>query len=263
MADVSFAEIKQQVSIDRVVPMLGLPLKKSGNQLRGVCPVCKSGNERALVITPEKGVFYCFTSRKGGDVIALVAHIRGLPVREAAIEIQRHFGGTVPPDAGTVPGTVTGTVGTIPQEKEKAGLNPLTYLMVEHESVQRLGVEPITARFFESGYAPRGTMRGRYLVPVHSRKGVLLAYCGIATETEASPRLLFPSNLDPATEIFNAHRVEAGDLFVCRDILQAVLAHQNGVTNVVSFLTESISAQQLEQLSSLMDEQGCETVEIM
>lgn len=37
---------------------------------------------------------------------------------------------------------------------------------------------------------------------------------------------------------------------------------EGGVDNVVAFLAESISAQQLEMLASLMDERLCETVEL-
>lgn len=35
-----------------------------------------------------------------------------------------------------------------------------------------------TAELFESGYAPKGVLRGRYAVPVKSRTGELLAYAG-------------------------------------------------------------------------------------
>jgi DNA primase len=47
-----------------------------------------------------------------------------------------------------------------------------------------------------------------------------------------------------------------------RDPLDVLLAHQNGIENVVAFLTETMSAQQLEMLSGLMDEARCDTVEL-
>ena len=55
---IEFIELKQRVSIERAAEMLGIKLKASGAQLRGACPVCKEGGERAFVITPGKGLYY-------------------------------------------------------------------------------------------------------------------------------------------------------------------------------------------------------------
>ena len=51
-------------------------------------------------------------------------------------------------------------------------------------------------------------------------------------------------------------------MHLVRDPLEVLRAHENGVENVVAFLTESVTAQQLEMFSSLMDEKECETVSI-
>src|SRR6202161_3463406 len=72
-----FAAIKAAVSFGQVVSMLNLNGKQHNHQWRGPCSACNSGGERALVITEGKG-FYCFASKKGGDQIALVAHIRDI-----------------------------------------------------------------------------------------------------------------------------------------------------------------------------------------
>ena len=42
-----------------------------------------------------------------------------------------------------------------------------------------------------------------------------------------------------------------------------LLAYENGVENVVSFLTETIQLLQLEMLASLMDQRDCYSVEII
>lgn len=41
-------------------------------------------NERIVVITPTRGLFYCFDAKVGGDCLALVQHITGLEVQDAA-----------------------------------------------------------------------------------------------------------------------------------------------------------------------------------
>jgi len=112
------------------------------------------------------------------------------------------------------------------------------------------------------GYAPKGTMRARVLVPCHDRAGVLRAYCGIATNPETSPRFLFPDNFRPEMHIWNAHRVIDGDdLYVCRDVVEALGAMQNGIENAVAFLAP-ITAHMLEMLAALCDEKKVETIQL-
>lgn len=75
-----------------------------------------------------------------------------------------------------------------------------------------------------------------------------------------SPTLTFPNGFQPADIIFNAHRIAEGELYLVRDPLQVLTAYESGIENVVSFLTEAISAQQLEMLASLLGEFKCESV---
>jgi DNA primase len=263
MPYIDFADLKSRITIVQAAEWLALALKPSGNQQRGPCPVCNTGGDRALVITPERGLFYCFPAKVGGDLIKLVAHVKACSQNEAAQLIQTQFGGTVPIGPARAPGTVPYRSSTAPQN-QKAGLNPLPYLEPEHPAIQGLGISSATAAAFGSGYAGKGVLRGRYAVPVHDKDGALLAYVGIAVAKEQSPRLLF-HNFDPGSTIFNANRLaEGGDLFVCRDPLQVLLAVESGVApeSVVAFLTDGIAAQQLEMLAALMDEKKTEPAQL-
>jgi hypothetical protein len=260
MSYIDFAELKAKVSITDVLSMLNIDLqrfKQHGDQLRGACPIHGGDNPRGFVITPAKGLWFCFSGCGGGDVIALVAKVRRLSTKDAADWIAQ--GGTV---THTVPVTVTGnSSGTVPQN-EKGALKPLDYLLPEHEAVQALGISAGTAAAWESGYAPKGIMRGRYAVSLKSKDGTLVAYVGIAVSEEQSPHLHFPNGFEPQSLIFGADRATAGGLTLVRDPLQAIIAAQSGIENVIAFLTPAISAQQLEQLASLMDEKGCEHIEL-
>ena len=122
-----------------------------------------------------------------------------------------------------------------------------------------LGVEASTFEAFGAGYAPKGILRGRLAIPIHSREGVLLAYCGRTVKNE-SPMLLFPSGFDPHSTIFNAHRVTEGELYLVRDPLDVLKASESGIENVICLLTDGITPQQLEQISSLMDQKHCDTL---
>lgn len=255
MAFIDFQELKGRVDIRSACSFLQLDLKESGAQLRGPCPACQSNRPRSLVVTPKKGAAYCFSAKQGGDIIWLTSHIRGVSAKEAAHLLDQQFGGTV-----QVPGNSTST-GTVPIDRSKEReMQPLSYLQADHEKVVGLGVLSDTAEYFQCGHAPKGIMRGKLTIPVHNREGRLLGYCGRSYD---SGELSFPTGFKPEEHIFNAHRVTEGDLFLTRDPLEVLLAHENGVENVVSFLTETYNPLQLEMLASLMDACSCYSVEII
>jgi DNA primase len=255
MSYLDFAAIKAANPIEAVAERLGLALKKRGEQLRGPCPVCQSGGDRALVVTPSKAAFYCFAGRAGGDAISLVAHLHGLPPKEAAHWIS---GEAAPAGAARTE--------TVPNERKGHGerrlLQPLTYLEAEHPSLKALGLAAETLQRIGAGYAPKGILRGRLAIPIHDRDGALVAYAGRAVSAEQEPKLAFPSGFDPEAQFFNAHRLEAGELTLTRDPLEALLAMQAGIDNVVALLTGTATAGQLRALAALMDECGIETLEV-
>jgi DNA primase len=259
---VSFAELKQKIGIEQVLDMLDIRLKGAGAQLRGPCPIHKGASDREFVVTPSKGLWFCFAGCGGGDIIALVAKVKKVGQKEAAELIARHFGTvTVPPARNGNRSPPAGTVtvpGTVP-EKEKGALKPLDYLQPEHELVQALGISPETCRTWGAGYAPKGIMRGRLAIPVHDPHSTLLAYCGRAVRGE-SPELLFPSGFDPAPVIFGADRVEEGFIYLVKDPLDVLRAYENGIANVIAHLT-AITPDWLEMLASLMDERKCPSMD--
>ena len=67
-----------------------------GKRKKRFCAVKEQRDRhRALVVTPAKKAYYCFASRKGGDVIALVAHVKGMSVKDTTLAIAEYTG-TVP-----------------------------------------------------------------------------------------------------------------------------------------------------------------------
>src|SRR5437660_2613705 len=101
MANVDFAELKSRVSITDVLSMLKVTnLRNSGGALRGPCPMCGGDPaDRQFVVTEGKG-WYCHHCKNGGDIIKLVATVRQIDVRAAALAIQEHFGTGAPRAAG-------------------------------------------------------------------------------------------------------------------------------------------------------------------
>lgn len=167
-----FEDIKARHPIDEVAQRLGIELVKSGSSMRGKCKVCESSGDRNLAITPGKGVFYCFSNGKGGDVIALVSHILGLGTKESAQWIDG--------------------VSTAKEKAPKAeapsegGFKALEYLQHDHEAVLALGFEPDDAERLGIGFAPRGILKGKVAIPVRLANGNLAGYVG-ATELQLPP----------------------------------------------------------------------------
>lgn len=166
-AFVDFSEVKARYSIEDVMKKLGLNLQLKGSQYRCSCPRC-GGNDRTLVITPSKG-FYCFASQKGGDQIELVAHLEEVSAKEAA---QWIVGKNSSPHSSQ--GRSEGAQGSPPKE-----LQALSYLESHHPAVTALGFEDEVASAIGVGFASRGTMSGRVLIPLRLPDGRLTGYVGV------------------------------------------------------------------------------------
>lgn len=161
-----FDEIKAQHKIEDVAKRLGLTLKKTGNQLRGKC-FSGDGGDRALVITPGKGLWYSFGLQEGGDAIKLVQLVNDCSAKEAAAWIA----GNEPLEKRTAP----------PKEDAEArgGFRVLEYLEHDHPAVEALGLEPEDAQRLGIGYCPRGIYRGKVAVPIRTEDGTLRGYIGL------------------------------------------------------------------------------------
>jgi DNA primase len=255
---VDFEDLKARIKIEQMIPLLGLRMRQNGVQYRGPCLACKQGGERGLALNSAKQSYYCFSERKGGDLIGLVAHTRGIAQKDAAAYLVEQFGNGQPARRDTSH-SVSNSSPSPPAQRDRE-LKPLDYL-VFNEAVEGLGLTEATCKAWGAGYAPKGIMRGRLAVPIHDRAGTLLAYVGIAMSPETSPRLHFPNGFDPHAVIFGADRVKEGELCLVRDPLDVLTAYQSGIENVVAFLAP-ITAQQVEMLAALMDAARCETVEL-
>jgi hypothetical protein len=98
LAWVDFAHVKSQLSLERVLEHLGLVvnLKGRGRQRRGPCPVHdKDGKTkgRTFAVQLDQNVFSCFYPPCGikGDVIDLWARLKGLKLRDAALDLVNVF----------------------------------------------------------------------------------------------------------------------------------------------------------------------------
>lgn len=161
---IDFKALKALCSLEQVAYWLGLELKNDRCQ----CPV-NMGDKRELVLTFDKGIWFCFGCKKkypnrknGGDSIALVQHVLDYPEDndgyiKAAEHMQTKFHGYTPDKRG------------LPEN----GFEDMEY---KHERIQALGLSPEKAEELGIGYRNRGTTKKAVLFPLRDKSGKLLGY---------------------------------------------------------------------------------------
>lgn len=194
MPYIDFQEVKRRVSIHEAAQKLGLMLKQEKNQWRGMCPSCQAGGDRALVLTPERGLFYCFAAKAGGDCIALVAHITGVDAQEAAHFLLPEEQELTRPQKPGVPSAPASTaappVGT---SKRPEGFDADAYLDkldYQHDQVKALGLTEEEARELGVGFSSTGFHRNTLVFAVRWPSGEIAGFM-------AAENIKFPKRLQP------------------------------------------------------------------
>ncbi len=254
---VDFQDLKSKVTIQQVLEMLGVSkLKAHGEALRGHCPCCQEGGDRAFVVTPSKGSYYCFGERHGGDMIELAARFWRISPKDAAGRIAAHFGIGRAATAGKAeaPAAADSTGGSgFDFKAYQASLDPA------HASLADCGIAEQTIRDFGGGFCSRGLHRGRLTLPVQDAAGDMLGFMGLALKGE-EPDILLPKGFDPPP-LFAAHRVVAGVLYLVRHPKDVLKATEAGLENVICPMVP-LTADVLDALAALMRERGSESLEI-
>jgi DNA primase len=80
-SDVAKEEIRARINIADIIGR-HVALKPSGQSLKGLCPFHKEKTP-SFIVTPAKGIFYCFGCHKGGDVFTFLIEHDGLSFPEA------------------------------------------------------------------------------------------------------------------------------------------------------------------------------------
>ena len=268
---ISFAELKKRVSMEQVIGFLDIKDLKQKNprQWKGTCPFC--GTNESFVISNDggrdkTGAFNCFKCPAGGDQIELVSMMRGNKHKDAqgayaaAKELTEKFlangseqqAGENPKLGAAVEGAPRKSVGFDPEAYAKS-LDP------NHEALAGLGLAPETLREWRAGYASTGVNKGRLAMAVVGQDGKIAGFIGRTVKDEF-PTLIFPNGFDPQAHIYGTDRVEAGPVVLVRDPIDVLRANESGCENVVCFLSQEITQQQLQNLSALMVERKCESL---
>jgi hypothetical protein len=188
-----FKKVSAEVDIDKLAAFLGLVLvKREGpHQLRYGCPMCD--RDRTLCINSEIREWKCHgCQKKGGDLVALAAAVRGIGQYLAAKLIATELLGapTTPADAGASR--------TAPQnEKRRANAATAFYpdkylseLDAEAPEIAYLGLNPEMLKVV-GGYRRNGTLQNTLAIALRKPTGETIGYVGISLSGEP-PK--FPKN---------------------------------------------------------------------
>jgi DNA primase len=92
-SDDTIQQIKDSVSIVDIVSEY-TNLKQSGNDYKGLCPF-HNENTPSFHVSTEKGVYYCFGCKRGGDIFSFLSETDGFSFSEAVEYLASRAGITI------------------------------------------------------------------------------------------------------------------------------------------------------------------------
>lgn len=93
-------DIRARISIEEVVAPF-VQLKKNGRNFKGLCPFHQEKTP-SFIVSPDKGLAYCFGCRKGGDIFAFLQEVENISFPEA-LKILAEKAGITLPEQKTAP----------------------------------------------------------------------------------------------------------------------------------------------------------------
>ncbi|MDP2896374.1 MAG: CHC2 zinc finger domain-containing protein [bacterium] len=258
---VDFKAVKAAVTMQMVLDHYGVNwLRKSGDELRGKCPIHGGEGERSFHVNAGKGAFHCFSCQAKGNVLDLVAAMEKCSVRDAAVKLAEWF--TLAQEGAGPPATkMAAAAAKNGAEGAAAVINPPLGFQLrvdgEHAYGVKRGLAKETLAHFGAGLCmSKGTFAGRFVVPLHNELGELVGYAGRAVD-DREPKYLFPSSekgFHKKYLLFNLHRVvkemEAEhSVVIVEGFFDCMKVHQAGFP-CVALLGSSLSAEQEEMLGA-------------
>jgi len=259
---VDFRAIKDVVTIKMVLDHYGIQLRRSGDELRGKCPLHKGEGDRTFHASVSKNAFNCFSCGAHGNILDLVAAMEQGTIRQAALKLKDWFSISIQVSAEGLeqrqpkqPKRATEKEGASgenkPLEFELKGIDPA------HPYLTTRGINREIAERFGVGYfSGRGSMAGRIVIPIHNPKGELVAYAGRSIDG-SEPRYNLPAGFHKSRELFNFHRtvkeIEEGRAVVLVEGYFGCIKVEQAGFPALALMGSSMSDEQEELLVSAFD----------
>jgi len=275
-------EIRARISLREVVGRY-VELKPAGRgRYKGLCPFHKEKTP-SFYVDDEKGLFYCFGCKVGGDVFTFLEKIEGLSFAEALERLAAEAGVELPERPR--------------EKKDKVNALALEFFRRQmNEKAQRYlearGIKPAYVEAFRLGYAPPGwdrlteylaregvplekavaagvlaekdgriydRFRDRLVVPILDPSGRVVAFSGRTLDPESQPKYLN----SPESPIFKKRELlfglpqareairEKKRAIVVEGLFDVIALHQMGYRETVAVLGSAFTPEQALLLKRL------------
>jgi len=270
---VDFRAVRAAVSMERVLGHYGLldPMKRTGDNLSGCCPIHKGSNPTQFRVSVSKNLWNCFSEcKRGGNVIDFIALMEGVSAYGAALKAIEWFNldaeqVQVPakpaPDRNLRPAPqvekTAEPVSSPPPDSNPGAetFNPplkfrLEKLQRDHPYLIERGLTAETRVEFDVGFCAKGMLAGRIAIPIHNVDGQIVAYGGRwpGDPPDGTPKYELPPGFRKSLEVFHLDRARQEPaeepLIVVEGFFDAIKLHQLGHRKVVALMGCSLASPQ-------------------
>ena len=147
----SVEEIRSSLSIEEVVGNY-VQLKKAGRNLKGLCPFHQEKSP-SFIVSPDKGIAYCFGCRKGGDIFSFVQEVENVDF-SGALQILAERAGVQLVRTSPVKKEEKETVLGLVQEAQMFFTRQLEQHSPAQKYLESRGYDRAKQQQFGIGYAP-------------------------------------------------------------------------------------------------------------
>lgn len=190
-----FKQIAEDIDVLTVARHFSLKLKREGNEFRARCPVCDSGDDRALHLYAETNSFRCHAAELSGDCISFYAHLmRYDGMYKAAKELLELFGTAAAARTvqATAPQKPEGRSQPAPTKPEGFDPAAITAKLTYTDEVAALGISEKDAAMLGIGFhAGAGFLRGRVAFAIRNETGAIVGFIGY--QEGGKPSLKIPN----------------------------------------------------------------------
>lgn len=212
----NFAEISKGVSFREFLDWLNIPYQQIDQELKG----------EGFIVSIEKNLYFSTTKEnEKGSVINFLSHYKQIELREAASILKAQF---------------------LSKEKETSNSRELPNLTLEyHKYFADCNIKPEVITKYEAGYVKqRSIVAGRIAFKIYDQSGNHIGYIGYKPEDKS---WFFPKGFK--RPLYNAFRVkDTKSAIVTVNPFDTLKIISLGITQVVSLLAKSMTAEQEEEL---------------
>jgi len=274
-------EVKRQTDIVSVISQY-VPLKRVGKNYRALCPF-HTERDPSFYVSPDKGIFYCFGCKRGGNAINFLMEYEKLDFPTAVKQLAKNLGIEIDTTKGLKYKEIYEVnevacqfyAFCLTRDIGKRGRHYLTERKIDIENLKdfRLGYAPSSGglvqfmrqkgvsieRLNNAGLisAEHEVFRDRLIFPIFNVSGRVIGFGGRGIDDYIKPKYLN----SPETPIFKKREVLYG-LYQSKDVMrakgEAILVEgyfdllslfQKGISNVCAPLGTSLTENQAMLIS--------------